>query len=449
MMKKRLLLVLGSLLLAGLGVVLYLKLEGTGPAVSMEGLDAAVRAAHDLRLNVSDPESGIRSVNISLVQGEKTAVLFDESYPAINFIVGGEVFDKSLAVTIEPKKQGLSDGDALLRLIANDYSWRNWWQGNRTVIERPVRIDFRPPRVEVLSRQHNINQGGAGLVVYKLSEACPEHGVQVGDNFFQGYALAGDPEGRLACLFALDYRQGKGTEVFLSAKDSAGNQSKAGFYHHIRAKKFKKDLIRLSDGFLARKMPEFEYSLSGTPPATPVDKFLSVNQDLRRANAEAFQKMTRDSEGTLYWTGPFLRLPNAARKANFADHREYQYQGKTIDRQVHVGIDLASLAHAPVPAGNSGKVIFTGPVGIYGETVAIDHGLGLFSTYSHLSSIQVEAGQMVSRGDIIGNTGATGLAGGDHLHYGMLVGGVFVNPVEWWDPAWIQNNITLKLNAAE
>lgn len=122
---------------------------------------------------------------------------------------------------------------------------------------------------------------------------------------------------------------------------------------------------------------------------------------------------------------------------------------ETIDRQVHLGIDLASLAHAPVPAGNTGKVVFAGPIGIYGETVVIDHGIGLFSTYSHMNSIQVQPNQMVNRGDIIGTTGTTGLAGGDHLHYGMLVGGVFVNPVEWWDPEWIRNNITLRIDTID
>jgi murein DD-endopeptidase MepM/ murein hydrolase activator NlpD len=237
--------------------------------------------------------------------------------------------------------------------------------------------------------------------------------------------------------------------MFLSATDRAGNTSKSGFYHHIRSKTFKKDQIRLSDGFLARKMPEFDDSLFKTPPASPLEKFLAINQDLRRANAEQFRNMTQNSEGAIHWTGTFLRLPNAARKSSFADHRDYQYQGKTVDRQVHVGIDLASLAHSPVPAGNHGKVVFAGPIGIYGETVVIDHGLGLFSTYSHLSSIQVEEGQTVARGDILGNTGTTGLAGGDHLHYGMLVGGVFVNPVEWWDPQWIQNNITQRIDAVE
>ena len=447
-LKSRFFLVLGVLMILGLGAVLYLKLEGSGPTVAVQGLDEAVRAAHELNLNISDPKSGIRSISITLEKDGKKVVLFDETYPAINFIVGGEIFDKALTITIEPQKQGFTDGEATLQLVATDYSWRNWWHGNKTVIEKPVLIDFHPPRIEILSQQHNINQGGSGLVVYKLSETCPEQGVWVGENFFRGYPLEGDKDNRIVCLFALDYRQGKDTQIFLSATDRAGNVSKSGFYYHIRGKNFKSDLIQLSDNFLAQKMPEFDDGIFKTPPASPVDKFLAINRDVRLANAEQFKGLSKKSDGSIYWKDTFLRLPNAARKASFADHRDYQYQGQVIDKQVHVGIDLASLAHSPVPAGNTGKVVFAGPIGIYGETVVIDHGIGLFSTYSHLSSIQVQQGQMVTRGDIIGATGATGLAGGDHLHYGMLVGGVFVNPVEWWDPEWIKNNITLRIGTA-
>ena len=113
-----------------------------------------------------------------------------------------------------------------------------------------------------------------------------------------------------------------------------------------------------------------------------------------------------------------------------------------------MGIDLASLAHSPVPAANTGKVVFSDYLGIYGNTIIIDHGFGLFSMYSHLSELNVQPGQKVSRGDIIARTGSTGLAGGDHLHFSMLVHATFVNPVEWWDPAWIENNVSSKIRDA-
>jgi murein DD-endopeptidase MepM/ murein hydrolase activator NlpD len=65
--------------------------------------------------------------------------------------------------------------------------------------------------------------------------------------------------------------------------------------------------------------------------------------------------------------------------------------------------------------------------------------------YSHLSRIEAEVKKEVKRGDVIGRSGTTGMAGGDHLHYAMMIRGVFINPIEWWDEHWIQDNIELKM----
>jgi murein DD-endopeptidase MepM/ murein hydrolase activator NlpD len=176
-----------------------------------------------------------------------------------------------------------------------------------------------------------------------------------------------------------------------------------------------------------------------------VDRFLFVNRDLRKANYRTIAQVCRSSDKQLHWRGIFARLPNAANRARFADHRTYYYKKKEIDRQVHLGIDLASLANSPVPAANNGVVVFAEPLGIYGNTVIIDHGFRLFSMYSHLSFIAVKAGDNITKGATLGRTGSTGMAGGDHLHFSMLINDRFVNPVEWWDKKWIQNNVQSKI----
>ena len=109
-------------------------------------------------------------------------------------------------------------------------------------------------------------------------------------------------------------------------------------------------------------------------------------------------------------------------------------------------------AQAPANGGgggngsaNGGKVVFTGFLGIYGETVIIDHGMGLQTLYSHLRQIDVKEGQSVKKGDILGKTGVTGLAVGDHLHFGMVLSGLEVIPIEWWDAKWLEDNVTQKL----
>ena len=147
----------------------------------------------------------------------------------------------------------------------------------------------------------------------------------------------------------------------------------------------------------------------------------------------------------MYWQGAFGRLPGSATRSGFGDRRTYFYQGQKIDQQFHLGVDLASLSQSPIPAANKGKIVFADRLGIYGKTIIIDHGFGLFSMYSHLSGFDRHVDQMVSKGEIIGRTGNTGLAGGDHLHFSVLVNDVFVNPLEWWDATWIIHNVTGKI----
>jgi hypothetical protein len=432
----------------GAGVLLYVKLEGEPVSVNLRGLPDAIRASQEIKIALSDAKSGIRDIRITLSKNDKEIVLFEETFPASDGGDGWNAREKLLTLVIDPKKEGINDGPTVFRLKAHDHSWRNWMHGNQTIIEKTIRIDTRPPVIEVITTQHNINQGGAGLVIYKLSEPCPEHGVFVGENFFPGRPADAvlKKKGIFLCLMALSYSQGKGTPMVISATDPAGNVTKTGFYHYIKNKAFKKDVIGISDNFLNSKMPEFDEYITEKKPASMIEKFLWVNQKLRVVNTDEMIAITRTSANELYWKGEFNRMPSTAGMAGFGDHRDYEYKNQIVDHQVHTGVDLASTFQAPIPAANSGKVAFVGRIGIYGGTVVLDHGFGLFSSYSHLSGFSVEPGQMVSRGDIIGTSGQTGMAGGDHLHFSMMVHNTFVNPVEWWDGAWIKNNITSKLD---
>jgi murein DD-endopeptidase MepM/ murein hydrolase activator NlpD len=139
-------------------------------------------------------------------------------------------------------------------------------------------------------------------------------------------------------------------------------------------------------------------------------------------------------------------MPNTHVGARFAENRSYMFEGRVVDTQTHLGYDLASNAASPVPAANDGVVAFADNLGIYGQTVILDHGMGLFSLYGHLSEIGVETGKPISKGDPVGRSGQTGLAGGDHLHYSMMLAGVFVDPLEWFDEKWIREHLEAKLS---
>ena len=148
------------------------------------------------------------------------------------------------------------------------------------------------------------------------------------------------------------------------------------------------------------------------------------------------------------WEGPFRQLANSQVESGFADHRTYLYGGEEIDQQVHLGFDLASTANAPVLAANAGTVVFADFLGIFGRCVIIDHGTGLQSLYAHLSSFDVAPGMSVARDQQLGLSGQSGLAGGDHLHFAMLLQGRPVTPMEWWDAHWIEDRILRKLREA-
>jgi murein DD-endopeptidase MepM/ murein hydrolase activator NlpD len=231
-------------------------------------------------------------------------------------------------------------------------------------------------------------------------------------------------------------------------RDQAGNESALALPHLIKNGKFRADKITLSNQFLQQKMPEFQMADVNLRGKTPVETFISVNSVMRQDNFKTIQSLTQKSEARQLWTDTFLRMKNAAPMALFGERRIWLYDGKAIGESLHEGVDLASLEHAPIEAANHGIVVFAGPLGIYGNTVIIDHGFGLFTLYGHLSMINMKAGQAVRKEEVIGNSGMTGLAGGDHIHFSILVGGQFVNPVEWWDPHWIADNVTGKIAMA-
>ena len=442
--------VLIALLLCGLAIplvrMIVMRLEGEMPVFQIETPIHTIGISYTLKGYASDQKSGLRRIWITILQQGKERILLDQAFPSRGFLGRGVVQKQLVSLDINVDALGLSDGEALLRTAVWDYSYRDWGAGNRTYAEYKTLIDTRPPTIDVLTRTHNLNQGGAGLAIYRISEPGTVNGLQVADSFFPGYTgFFSDPNLYIA-FFAIPYDKTPESELYLRATDPAGNRGQSGFAYHINPRDFKQDAIIISDAFLRRKIPELESTLNiANPSASLIDKFIAINQDLRQASHKTLKNACKKSEAKQYWEGPFLRLPRSARKAGFADHRTYQYNDRTVDEQVHLGIDLAATARSRVPAANNGRVAFAKYLGIYGNTVLLDHGFGLFSMYGHLSRIEVARDQVVSKGDVIGFTGTTGLAGGDHLHYAMIVGHTFVNPVEWWDPNWIRHNVTDKV----
>lgn len=321
---------------------------------------------------------------------------------------------------------------------------------------RDVQVRLDPPRVEIRSTRHYINHGGAELVVYRVTPADVESGVRVGNQSYPGFDASAvgvrGEDGLRVAFFALLYDQDRNTAIDIVARDEAGNETVVPLDHQAFPKPFAHSRIAIDDKFLrqvvsqiAAAAPEMKLS---TAPQDLLASFLTINGDMRRRNNQTIAALAAKTTHRMLWKDAFQPLGNAAVEARFADYRTYVYGGKEVDQQVHLGFDLAVVARVPIVAAQNGIVMHAGDLGIYGNCVIIDHGLGVQSLYGHLSSVDVKGGDTVMKGQPIGRSGMTGLAAGDHLHFTMLVNGRAVNPVEWWDPKWMQDRVLRKLMEA-
>jgi len=426
------------------------ELPGIGPATGI-----AVRAAESGR--------GLSSLRVELAQGDRTWLLAERSYEPRSFwaLWGSRTESDEIRVeagkTLQPE---LAAGEATVRVLAGRAgTWLRHPDPAVTEVTLPVRLT--PPTLTVLSRPNIVTQGGSGVVVYAVGEGTTRDGVSVGEAFFPGYALAhgegpatpGERFSLYAAPYAVDDPDfGRGevaaaASVFrLVAEDELGNRTEVPFLDTFRPHPVTTDTIQLSDAFMGRVMPEI---LAATPGlgdrGSLLANYLAANGELRRENAATLLRLAAESRPTILWRGPFRQLSNSKVMAPFADRRTYVYEGQAVDRQDHLGYDLASHSRAPVEAANRGVVVLAEYFGIYGNTVVLDHGCGLATLYAHLSSIAVGVGEEVETGQILGQTGQTGLAGGDHLHFSVLVHGRFVQPLEWWDERWVRDRITARL----
>jgi len=430
--------------LAAGGFVGWYQFEDQPPEIKPVHIPDALGLKAGITVEVSENRTGLKKVTGEIVQGDQVMILPEKQFPVYPFWERRGVMHSRVSWNIDPSLLGLKDGDALVRITASDASWRNGFKGNQAVLEVKMPVDVTPPRIAIRSTVHNIRMGGSGLVSFALNEKPAKAGVRVGKTVFPAYEFNAKGSSSYIALIALPYDARDPGGIMIEVEDAAGNRATASVAYTVLRRRLKVDRINISDSFLQRKMPDLAIHYPEVKGSL-LEQFLIINNKIRQENNQQLAALCRNGEPAILWHGSFVRMPGALR-ARFADFRHYMYKGKEIDQAYHMGVDIADRSHSPVPAGNRGRVVFTGFLGIYGNTVVLDHGIGLFSTYSHLSRINVNRGDTVDRGQTIGLTGLTGLAGGDHLHFGMMVNGVFVNPVEWWDMKWIRDHILANLS---
>lgn len=412
------------------------------PTVRWTEAPSVVGKNSTIVLEIEDAGKGLQFIEVALSASGNRQIVLSETYDAPWSWQPG-VQQRSL--TFSPQTsfgaEPLSEGEFFLEVTLRDHP-NLWLWSNEVSTRRAFELDLTPPRIQVLSDQHYIRQGGSEAIVYRVSEDTRVSGVQVGERIFQGYPIQDSDQEIYICLFALGHDQAADSNMVIWAEDAAGNRKESSFWKKTFPVRFRHRDIQLSDSLIDSVLPEILASQREiTAQETPLKTFLEINGRLRQLNHQQIEEMSRHSKGELLWSEPFLQLSRSQVESLFADHRTYYYQGEPVDQQTHLGFDLASVRQGPVESANAGIVVFADYLGIYGNTVLVDHGLGLFSLYGHLSALEVHTDQEVSAGQILGRTGETGLATGDHLHFSMILQGVQVNPLEWWDPRWVQQHV--------
>ncbi len=403
------------------------------------------------RVVASSPRRGLTELRVRARQKDKYVMVYEATYEPRPVWAFWGPMTSQMAIDLEIDRAKIPNvRGKVLTLEAEAKTAGTFLLKSPTAtVAKTLPLRLRPPRVSVQSASIFAAQGGAEVVVYTVASSAIRHGVQAGDWFFPGYPLPGGREGDYFCLFAVPYDMDNGDEAMrLYAEDDVGNITSARFLDKFIRRPFKTDSITVSDRFMQLVVPRI---LAKTPELEDkgdlLNNYISINSELRQKNAEFLVELSKKTTKKFLWHLPFVQMP-AKVVSSFADRRTYLYKGKKVDKQDHLGFDLASVRRAEIPAANAGRVIFADYLGIYGNAVVIDHGFGLQSLYAHMSKISVQPGDEVERGQTIGRTGATGLALGDHLHFTLMISGLPVTPIEWWDSHWIHDRLALKLGDA-
>jgi murein DD-endopeptidase MepM/ murein hydrolase activator NlpD len=386
------------------------------------------KAAVDLQLRAQGGR--LSTVRITLEQGDRVYDLFASDSLRTN--------EATLSAALNLRASGATEGEARLVFYVGDDFWRPRKANDEPTLKLPVLVDLTPPPLQIRSATRYPEPGGAALAVL-FAPGAEECFVEIGGRRFAAHARG--EESLQLSLYAvpLDY-DGKSPPTAV-ATDAAGNRSVAELPVVIRAKAVATGSVDLSEQWLTRELPELLDTDVEEIRKDLGAAFRRVSVDLRAEALAQREALAAASVDVALWSGAFQQLPNSSVLSRFGVRRTYRLGGQELDEKVHQGFDLASVRHAKIPAANAGRVVWAGPLTIYGNTVIVDHGLSLMTLYGHCSSLQVAVGDTVERGQTIALSGATGLAVGDHLHFEVVVGGVPVTPLQWFDRSWIESHI--------
>jgi murein DD-endopeptidase MepM/ murein hydrolase activator NlpD len=401
------------------------------PTIELSSTGSTLGQATPVSVHVH-ASRGVKSVTATVEQN-------GQRYPAWQMNESSSTRDTSCNFMAGTKSAPqLQDGPAKLIVEAK----ANGPFGQSASTEKSFTVVTKPPSVSADSDVHYLYVGMADLATLNVTGNWTEAGVKVGDQKFRAWPMPGGKPGMFS-LYAFAWNMPAGTQPVVYASNAAGNDVTTPLNVQFPKKeqpRYTVHDLQIDDKFMQKVVGELDPNGSGDMVA----RFVKINNEMRKDNNKTLSDLAAKTADHFLWSQPFLRQA-AKTEATFADHRKYLYQGKLIDEQTHLGYDLASTQHAGVIASNDGRVVYAAPLGIYGNCVVVDHGYGLQTIYGHMSRIDVKVGDEVKRGQVMGLSGMTGMAGGDHIHFSMQLDGVQIDPKEWWDPHWIKDHIVKRV----
>lgn len=415
----------------GAGAYFYFNadLEYQSPTISINH-NSTWNQKSPLNISIEDVGSGIKNYKISYLIGDNEEILETQELGSLQ---------KKVQITIDPNKFKSISSTVKLIVEASDNSKWNF-SGNSIKQEFSLLIDANAPVISLISHSYSISRGGGATIIAKIDEPnLNSYSVVLNDKLkFEMFPFY--KEGYYMSIIPWPVHIEEFKSVTVEADDKAGNKEIVKVPFFIKELKYKVDKIAVSDEFVQNATMKVLATSKSKPIADTKEAFLYANKNLREQNVKTLLSLTSKIDKGFkkdFIMNPFLRLDGSATLANFADKRVYFKNDEKIDEQWHLGTDLASTKETPIYSSNDGIVVFNDYLGIYGNTIVIDHGFGIFSLYAHTSHQDVKVGDSIKANQKIGNTGSTGAVFGDHLHFGILIQGYESDTKEWLDKAWI------------
>ncbi|MBN2896516.1 MAG: M23 family metallopeptidase [Campylobacterales bacterium] len=430
-----------------IGVILFVvfspSFERDVPSVTVEH-NGYWNLKSPLKVRIND-QSGIGGYRVALeANGESISLAQAQNAVAL----------PELLLSVEaPKKVAAFKPESVKLIVeAHDTSSWNFFRGNTARVELSLIVDTKAPQVSTVAHSMYVHKGGSGMVVFAAEDPNLDSlyiEIEGGKRFV---AQPFYKEGYFISLVAWPLTS-DGFSARLIATDKAGNLHKSTVPFRVSDRTYQLSKLKLSDAFLEGKIAELAELFEITHESDKrLDQFRLINERVREKNEKLIHELTSvvSSERIdTFEITPFYPLKNGQKVASFGDHRLYFYNEEQVSESYHLGLDLASVQMGAIMSQNAGTVVFSDFNGIYGTMPVIDHGLGLYTLYGHCSSAAVQKGDKIHPGDKIANTGMSGYAMGDHLHFGVLVQGIEVRPEEWMDAKWIKLNITDTISDAK